>query len=56
MEDFIPFDPGITPDKIPGRIRKLESRNTLLTVCVIATACIAAYYAYQYYVAPDERI
>ena len=55
MENLIAFDPGVTVDLIPGRIRKLESRNALLTVCFVATACIAVYDAYKYYETSDER-
>ncbi len=56
MENFIQIDPGVTVDLIPGRIRHLEARNALLTVCVIASVAIAAYYAYKYYEASDEWV
>jgi hypothetical protein len=49
------FDPAEHLDVITIKIRKLESNNILLGVCLVALVCVAGYYAYQYYQLKDNR-
>lgn len=53
-EAFVIFDPTEHVDFIPIKIRKLESNNILLGVCLVALICIAGYYAYRYYQLKDN--
>jgi hypothetical protein len=53
-EAFSIFDPTVQIDFMPNKIRKLESDNSLLIVCIIVVVCIAGYYAYQYYQLKDD--
>ncbi|NQU32409.1 MAG: hypothetical protein HQ521_04175 [Bacteroidetes bacterium] len=54
MEDFIAFDPGIEPDLIPDKIKRVTTINVVLTVCMVAAVIAAGYYAYWYYELRDE--
>lgn len=54
-EAFTIFDPTVHVDLIPSKIGKLKSDNNLLIVCLVAVACIAGYYAYQYYQVKNDQ-
>ena len=54
-EVFTVFDPTITSDVIPHKIRKLEIDNMLLIACLVTIVCVAGYYAYQYYQLRDKK-
>lgn len=54
MDDFVFFDPGVTPDIIPARIMQLRTANNFLTVIAIVALIAAVYYASRCTVAEDE--
>jgi predicted negative regulator of RcsB-dependent stress response len=54
-EDFTIFDPTEHIDFKLDKIRKLESNNTFLLVCLVIVVCLAGYHAYQYYQLKDEK-
>jgi predicted negative regulator of RcsB-dependent stress response len=54
-EDFTIFDPTEHVDFKLDKIRKFESNNTFLLVCLVIVAGIAVYFAYQYYQSKDEK-
>jgi predicted negative regulator of RcsB-dependent stress response len=54
-EAFTIFDPSEHADFVPSNIKKLESNNTLLLVCLVIVVCVAGYYAYQYYQLKDNE-
>ncbi|MEX0980685.1 MAG: hypothetical protein WDZ47_01225 [Bacteroidales bacterium] len=54
MNDFEVFDPGVTPDIIPGRISQLKNANKILTVLTIAALFAAYYYASKCHVNDDD--
>jgi hypothetical protein len=54
MEDFISFDPGVTPDPIPGKIQRLSTSNALLTLGLIVALSLVVHYGYSYYQTRDE--
>ena len=52
--DFIGFNPADQVDFSALKISELKSRNTLLTIGLIAAVCVAIYFAYEYYQLKEE--
>jgi predicted negative regulator of RcsB-dependent stress response len=54
-EDFTIFDPTEHIDFKLDKIRKLESDNSFLIVCLVIAAGVGVYFVYQYYQLKDEK-
>jgi hypothetical protein len=54
MDEFVIFNPGVSPNPFSDKIRKLTTTNIYLTVGIILTLSLTIYFAYQYYSLQEE--